>query len=147
METGGSAGVIMLPPGILWQEDPIGGWQSQVENQKGESQKEKGAAKGGSAPKIHAGDKTPKGREYTKHGAERANERGFNSSQIDSIIENNYRHRTKEIDNVTGKVTCRLSENSGKTWRQGSGYGIIKPSEAQRRTQAWGIFKERIGTR
>lgn len=43
--------------------------------------------------------------------------------------------------------SCRLSENSGKTWRQGSGYGIIKPSEPSRRTQAWGIFKEQIGTR
>ena len=34
-----------------------------------------------------------------------------------------------------------------KTWRQGSGYGIIKPSEPPRRMQAWGIFKEQIETR
>lgn len=44
-------------------------------------------------------------------------------------------------------ITCRLSENPGKTWRQGLGYAIIKLSEPPRRTQAWDIFKEQIGTR
>ena len=64
---------------------------------------------------IHAGDKTPKGREYTKHGAERANERGFDSQKIDSIIDNNYKHRTKEIDKLTGKVTWRYQDKRGNT--------------------------------
>ena len=32
-----------------------------------------------------------------------------------------------------------------KTWSQGLGYGIIKSTKPQWRTQAWGTFKERIG--
>ncbi len=34
-----------------------------------------------------------------------------------------------------------------KTWSQGLGYGIIKSTKPQWRTQAWGTFKERIGIR
>ena len=64
---------------------------------------------------IHAGDKTPKGREYTQHAAERANERGFDSQKIDSIIDNNYKHRTKEIDKLTGQVTWRYQDKRGNT--------------------------------
>ena len=74
------------------------------EMEKGESEKE-----------LQAGDKTPKGREYTKHGAERANERGFDSQKIDSIIDNNYKHRTKEIDKLTGKITWRYQDKRGNT--------------------------------
>ncbi len=44
-------------------------------------------------------------------------------------------------------IKCRLSENSGKIWRKGSGYGIIKPSKPQWRAQTWGTFKERIATK
>lgn len=32
---------------------------------------------------------------------------------------------------LTAEITCRLSENSEKIWRQGSGYGIIKPTKPQ----------------
>ena len=74
------------------------------EVEEGESEKE-----------LQAGDKTPKGREYTKHGAERANERGFDSQKIDSIIDNNYKHRTKEIDKLTGKITWRYQDKRGNT--------------------------------
>ncbi|MEX6315801.1 hypothetical protein AB6G19_21195 [Providencia manganoxydans] len=41
------------------------------------------------------GDVTPKGRTYTKHGAERAEERGFSSEHIDNIIDNNQKSKTK----------------------------------------------------
>lgn len=64
---------------------------------------------------IKAGDKTPKGREYTQHGADRANERGFDSQKVDSIIDNNYKSRTKEIDKVTGEVTWRYQDKRGNT--------------------------------
>lgn len=43
------------------------------------------------------------GGEYTQHGAERANERGFDSQKVDSIIDNNYKHRTKEWINLLVK--------------------------------------------
>lgn len=64
---------------------------------------------------IHAEDKTPNGREYTQHAAERANERGFDSQKIDSIIDNNYKYRTKEIDKLTGQVTWRYQDKRGNT--------------------------------
>lgn len=35
-----------------------------------------------------AGDRTPKGREFTDHGAERANQRRYTVEDIDSIIDN-----------------------------------------------------------
>ena len=65
--------------------------------------------------KIKAGEKTPKGREYTVHGAQRANERGFDSQKIDSIIDNNYKTRTKEIDKLTGEITWRYQDKRGNT--------------------------------
>ena len=46
-----------------------------------------------------------------------------------------------------GKNQLQTVRKLWKTWRQGSGYGIIKPSEPPRRMQAWGIFKEQIETR
>ena len=52
-----------------------------------------------------------------------------------------------EVKEESGQNACRLSENPGKTWRQVSGYAIIKLSEPSRRTQAWGIFKKQTGTR
>ena len=61
------------------------------------------------------GDKTSAGREYTKHGAQRANERGFTSGIIDSIIDNNSKTRVKEIDDVTGEVTWRYQDKRGNT--------------------------------
>ncbi|MFQ9661153.1 MAG: RHS repeat-associated core domain-containing protein [[Clostridium] symbiosum] len=97
---GSVAGV--LPPGSILRDQ---------ENNK-ESEEE---GKGDSEAKIQPGDKTPKGREYTQHGAERANERGFDSQKVDSIIDNNYKHRTKEIDKLTGKVTWRYQDKRGNT--------------------------------
>ncbi|WP_207718542.1 DUF4258 domain-containing protein, partial [[Clostridium] symbiosum] len=92
----------VLPPGSILRDQ---------ENNK-ESEEE---GKGDSEAKIQPGDKTPKGREYTQHGAERANERGFDSQKVDSIIDNNYKHRTKEIDKLTGKVTWRYQDKRGNT--------------------------------
>jgi len=48
-----------------------------------------------------------RGQEDTNHGTERANERGFDSQKIDSIIDNNAKSRVKEIDELTGDVTWR----------------------------------------
>ncbi len=64
---------------------------------------------------IKKGDKTSKGRQYTGHAAKRANERGFDSQKIDSIIENNYNNRVKEVDRVTGEVTWRYQDKRGNT--------------------------------
>lgn len=64
--------------------------------------------------KISTGDKTPKGREFSEHGAERANERGFDPNTIDSIIDNNYKHRVKEI-NENGEVRWRYQDKRGNT--------------------------------
>lgn len=55
---------------------------------------------------IQPGDKTTKGREYTVHGAERANEREFDFKKVDDIIDNIKNNRVKEID-YEGKVTWR----------------------------------------
>ena len=65
--------------------------------------------------KYKAGDKTPGGREFTEHGAQRANERGFTSENIDNIINNNYKNRVKEIDDLTGKITWRYQDSRGNT--------------------------------
>ncbi len=69
---------------------------------------------GASESKVQPGDKTPKGREYTEHGAERANERGFDSKKVDDIIDNNKNNRVKEIDEE-GKVTWRYQDKRGNT--------------------------------
>ena len=61
------------------------------------------------------GDKTPKGREYTDHGAERANERNFTDESVDNIIDNNYKHRKKEVDDITGQDTWRYQDKRGNT--------------------------------
>ena len=62
-----------------------------------------------------AGDKTSRGREYSKHAADRANERGFDSQIIDSIIDNNYKSRVKEINKLTGEITWRYQDKRGNT--------------------------------
>ena len=66
-------------------------------------------------PENVKGDKTNRGREYTDHGAQRANERGFDSEKIDNIIDNNYKNRVKEIDPLTGKITWRYQDKRGNT--------------------------------
>lgn len=60
----------------------------------------------GLGSRIKEGDKTPKGREYSAHGAKRANQRQFDSQKIDNIIDNNYKHRVKEIS-PSGEVRWR----------------------------------------
>ena len=98
--------------------EALGITQSAIVNgggSSGEQSSVKSDDKGGSDSKIQSGDKTQKGREYTKHGAERANERGFDSQKIDSIIDNNYKQRTKEIDKLTGEVTWRYQDKRGNT--------------------------------
>ncbi|EOD2820400.1 TPA: hypothetical protein U2K68_001603 [Providencia stuartii] len=62
-----------------------------------------------------AGDVTPKGRTYIKHGAERAEERGFSSEQIDNIIDNNQKSKTKQIDPMSGEQTWRYQDKRGNT--------------------------------
>jgi hypothetical protein len=66
-------------------------------------------------PEYKQGDCTPKGREYTRHGAKRTNERGFNSKKIDDIIDNNSKNRVKEIDSDTGEITWRYQDKRGNT--------------------------------
>ncbi len=63
---------------------------------------------------INEGDKTVRGRVYTKHGALRANERDFDSKKIDDIIDNNKKHRIKEIDEE-GRITWRYQDKRGNT--------------------------------
>ncbi|MFU1798610.1 hypothetical protein ACM1RC_32520 [Paenibacillus azoreducens] len=69
----------------------------------------------GDTASIKAGDATKGGREFTGHGAERANERGFSSEQIDNIINNNKNTRVKEIDPEDGSVTWRYQDKRGNT--------------------------------
>ncbi|WP_232436834.1 polymorphic toxin-type HINT domain-containing protein [Paenibacillus senegalimassiliensis] len=63
---------------------------------------------------INCGDKTPGGRIFTKHGAERADERGFTSETIDNIINNNKKNRVKEIGD-DGKAQWRYQDSRGNT--------------------------------
>ncbi|MEL7656352.1 MAG: hypothetical protein AAGU75_10650, partial [Bacillota bacterium] len=71
--------------------------------------------KGISSSDYKAGDMTPGGRMFTEHGAERANERGFDAKTIDNIIDNNKKNRVKEIDSDTGDVTWRYQDKRGNT--------------------------------
>ena len=64
---------------------------------------------------VQTGDKTPGGREFTDHGADRANERGFTSESIDSIINNNRKNRVKEIDPKSGRIQWRYQDARGNT--------------------------------
>lgn len=74
-----------------------------------------GDIEGAGKSNYKAGDKTPKGREFTKHGAERANERRFTDKNIDDIIDNNSKHRVKEIDKETGELVWRYQDTRGNT--------------------------------
>ncbi|VYT90657.1 hypothetical protein [Metakosakonia massiliensis] len=64
---------------------------------------------------VQAGDKTPNGREFTEHGAQRANERGFTPESIDNIINNNRKNRVKEINPETGRTQWRYQDARGNT--------------------------------
>ena len=63
---------------------------------------------------IKAGDKTPGGREFTSHGAEQANNRGFSSEEVDKIIDHNAKSRVKEISK-NGKTQWRYQDKRGNT--------------------------------
>ncbi|WP_086313630.1 hypothetical protein A5821_001155 [Enterococcus sp. 7F3_DIV0205] len=53
---------------------------------------------------LDTGDVTPGGRSMSKHGAERANERGFTPERIDAIIDNNMKTRKSKIDELGRKT-------------------------------------------
>jgi len=62
---------------------------------------------------IKTGDKTPGGHSFSEHGAQRANERGFSSQTIDSIIRNNKNNRKSKIDDQ-GRKTWEYTDARGK---------------------------------
>lgn len=64
---------------------------------------------------VQTGDKTPRGRVYTKHGADRTNERKFTSEIIDNIIDNNRKNRVREINPEIGTVQYRYQDKRGNT--------------------------------
>lgn len=68
-----------------------------------------------SCKSIQPGDKTPGGITYSEHAAERANERGFSSEIIDSIIDNNKKSRVREINPQTGRIQYRYQDSRGHT--------------------------------
>ena len=109
-----SAGVIALGSGVAVSGANIS-MTSQNSLNQAKGKLNELADQGDSGAEIQAGDKTPRGREYTQHGAQRANERGFDSQKIDSIIDNNYNKRVKEIVNLTGEVTWRYQDKRGNT--------------------------------
>nr|WP_269160933.1 PAAR-like protein [Enterococcus sp. BWB1-3] len=63
---------------------------------------------------IKPGDKTANGRIYTKHGSEQANDRNFDSTIVDNIINNNTKNRVKEIGDK-GEAQWRYQDNRGNT--------------------------------
>lgn len=66
-----------------------------------------------------------------------------NSSSSASAIIRANNITPKNYKNILLQTVRKLR----KTWSQGLGYGIIKSTKPQWRTQAWGTFKERIGIR
>lgn len=67
--------------------------------------------KGGNNAGYKANDTTPKGRTFTEHAAERANERGFSTKNIDDIVDNCKKPKTK-VD-WEGKKTYEYVDNRG----------------------------------
>ncbi len=64
--------------------------------------------------------------------------------RMEALRQTNY---VKSIVTAQGKMDLQTVRKLRKTWSQGLGYGIIKSTKPQWRTQAWGTFKERIGIR
>ncbi len=73
-----------------------------------------GKTKGDSDAKIKTGDKTAKGRTFSDHGADSANDRDFSSKNVDDIIDNNKKTRDKEITDK-GEVRWRYQDKRGNT--------------------------------
>ena len=115
------AGKVIKLPKVIKAIGNVGktGFKKGKEGEKiaksSQAKQTKARDKGDGGTEIQAGDKTPGQREYTQHGAQRANERGFDSQKIDSIIDNNYNKRVKEIDRLTGEVTWRYQDKRGNT--------------------------------
>lgn len=63
---------------------------------------------------IKAGDITPQVKEFSMHGADQANTRGFSPKSIDKIIVHNSKNRVKEIGS-TGRIQWRYQDNRGDT--------------------------------
>ncbi|EGY1138479.1 hypothetical protein ATS86_002176 [Listeria monocytogenes] len=78
-----------------------------------------------SAPEIiKTGEKTPKGRSFSEHGAERANERGFSKETIDSIIDNNLKTRKSKVDEM-GRKTWEYTDVRGNKVVTNESGGIV----------------------
>ncbi|MDG0873393.1 hypothetical protein L5D93_13280 [Paenibacillus thiaminolyticus] len=109
-------GTIKQPSGLTKNQK---NYWNVMESNSGKTPQGKGGAggtgNGATVSQIKAGDKTKGGREFTGHAAERANERGFTSEQIDNIINNNKNNRVKEIDPDDGSVTWRYQDKRGNT--------------------------------
>lgn len=85
---------------------------------------------GSSSENISTGDKTPGGHSFSKHGAERANERGFSPEKIDSIISNNKKNRTSKIDG-SGRKTWEYTDNRGNKVVTNESGGIVSVHSPQ----------------
>ena len=70
------------------------------------------------------GDMTPGGHSFSKHGAERANERGFTAEAIDNIINNNRKNRASKVDGDGNKTWEYTDARGNKVVTNESG-GII----------------------
>ena len=68
----------------------------------------------GARPELKGGDKTPSGAELSYHAADQANERKFTLKNIDDIILNNRKKRTKEIQ-PDGEIRWRYQDQRGNT--------------------------------
>lgn len=73
---------------------------------------------------IKTGDKTPDGRSFSKHGAERANERGFSKEVVDSIINNNKKKRKSKVDGQ-GRKTWEYTDARGNKVVTNESGGIV----------------------
>ncbi|EUJ23389.1 hypothetical protein PGRAN_08509 [Listeria grandensis FSL F6-0971] len=73
---------------------------------------------------IKTGDKTSRGRSFSEHGAERANERDFSKDTIDSIIDNNMKTRKSKVDDL-GRKTWEYTDARGNKVVTNESGGII----------------------
>ena len=78
----------------------------------------------GGPAKIKTGDKTPGGRSFSEHAAERANERNFTPDSIDAIINNNKKTRKSKVDEFGQKTWEYVDARGNKVVTNESG-GIV----------------------
>lgn len=75
---------------------------------------------------------TPGGHSFSEHGAQRANERDFNSQTIDNIINNNKKNRKSRIDQ--GRKTWEYTDSRGNKVVTNENGGIVSvhsPAEVE----------------